>query len=71
MELCDKNCNDCPIVNHTNSRMASKILNDLYNKFGREVLVTVNENCCNLTVCPDCGVDDFSHRSSGCEIINP
>jgi len=34
MELCDRDCNNCPIIGHPNSRMVTKILNELYDSLG-------------------------------------
>jgi hypothetical protein len=48
--------------------MVSKILNELYNKFGNEAYHIIETNCPNLTVCYDCRIDDFCHIE-GCEII--
>ena len=61
--FCDEDCNHCPIVNHKNNRMITKILNELYNKFGEGVYQIVQKNCPNLTVCYDCRIDDFCHLS--------
>jgi len=32
IELCDRDCNNCPIITHPNSRMVTYILNSLYEK---------------------------------------
>jgi len=69
MKLCDRDCNNCPIVNHPNNRMLSFILNKLNDKLGDEVHKIVQENCPNMTVCYDCRVDDFCHIE-GCDIIS-
>ncbi len=72
MELCDRNCNECPIVMHPNSRIVTYVLNKMLNEFGDEfgdeVNKILNDTCPNLTVCPDCRIDDFCHVE-GCEII--
>ena len=72
MNLCDSNCNQCPIVLHPNSRMVTKILNELLAKHGGGVgdcvYKIVQNNCPNLTVCYDCRIDDFCHME-GCELI--
>jgi len=67
MELCDKNCNECPIILHKNSRMVTKIMNQLYNELGNKVYEIVENNCPSLTVCSDCKIDDFCHNE-GCEL---
>lgn len=61
VKLCDRNCNECPIVNHPNSRMLTKILNELHDKFGNNMYEIVEKNCPNLTCCYDCHIDGFSH----------
>lgn len=66
--LCNEDCNSCPIINHKNNRLVTKILNELLNKFGNEVYLIVQKNCPNLTSCYDCRIDDFCH-DEGCEII--
>lgn len=67
MKLCDENCNECPIIGHPNSRMVTKILNELQNKFGDDVCHIVQYLCPNLTCCFDCRIDDFCHIE-GCEL---
>ena len=67
--VCDEDCNNCPIINHPNSRMLTKILNKLQDKFGDGVYKIVQENCCNFTVCFDCHIDDFTH-CEGCRLID-
>ena len=67
MELCDRNCNECPIVGHPNSRLLTKIMNEAFEKFGNEFYSIVQDNCANMTVCYDCHIDDFCHLSD-CEI---
>ena len=67
MKLCDENCNQCPLVGHPNSRMVTKVLNELLDKFGDDVYPIVQNNCPNLTVCYDCRIDDFCHIE-GCEL---
>lgn len=69
MNLCDKNCNDCPIVGRPNSRMVTHILNALMDKLGNDVYKIVQEHCPNLTCCYDCHIDDFCHFE-GCELID-
>jgi hypothetical protein len=67
--VCDENCNECPVILHENSKMLTKILNQLYNKFGNGVYEIVENNCPNFTVCFDCKIDDFCH-TEGCELVN-
>lgn len=66
--FCDNNCNECPIILHKNSRLLTKIFNELYRKLGDEVYNVVQKQCPNLTVCYDCRVDDFVHVEK-CELI--
>jgi len=66
--LCDQNCNECPVINHPNSRMLTKIFNDIYDKFGDESYQIIQKNCPNFTVCYDCRIDDFCNVE-GCEIV--
>lgn len=65
---CDEDCNHCPIVNHPNSRLLTKTLNELQDKFGNGVYTIVQRNCPNFTVCYDCRIDDFCH-DEGCVLI--
>jgi hypothetical protein len=67
-KLCDRDCNHCPIVNHPNSRMVTRILNELVDKFGDDAYHIVQNLCPNLTVCYDCRVDDFCHFDD-CELV--
>jgi len=68
IKLCDEDCNHCPIMLHPNSRMVTRILNELVDKFGNEAYAIVQNLCPNLTCCYDCHIDDFCHVE-GCEII--
>jgi len=65
--LCDRKCNECPIINHPNSRLLTAILNQAHDKFGNDFYEIVQEACPNMTVCKDCRIDDFCHVE-GCEI---
>ena len=65
--LCDKECNECPMILEPNSRMLTYIFNKLYKKFGNEVYKIVQENCPNFTICYDCNIDDFCHVE-GCKL---
>lgn len=67
-EFCDNNCNDCPMVNHPNSRVLTKVLNDIYDKFGKDVYEIVETQCPNFTCCYDCCIDDFCHLPD-CKIV--
>jgi hypothetical protein len=68
IELCDRDCNNCPIITHPNSRMVTYILNSLYEKMSDgDVYSTVQQACPNLTCCFDCHIDDFCHFE-GCKI---
>ena len=67
-KLCDKNCNECPIINHSNSRLLTKIFNELLDISENEVYKIVQSYCPNLTCCYDCQIDDFCHLE-GCKII--
>ena len=57
------------MILHQNSRMITKILNELDAKLGDEVYKIVQKNCPNLTVCRECHIDDFCHTDV-CEIAN-
>jgi hypothetical protein len=48
---------------HPNSKMVSAVLNTLLMQSEDESKVyrTVNDFCPNLTVCPECRIDDFCH----------
>jgi len=67
-EFCDNNCSNCPIVNHPNSRILTKILNDIVDEFGEGIYEIVENQCPNLTCCYDCHIDDFCHLPN-CEIV--
>lgn len=66
--MCDEHCNECPIVGHPNSRLLTKVLNELVERFGSEAYAIVQRNCPNLTCCYDCHIDDFCHHE-GCAIV--
>jgi len=70
MNLCEpgKDCNNCPLMNHTpETRRLALILNLAYEKFGDEFYKIVEFQCPNLTVCPECRIDDFVHVE-GCTL---
>lgn len=66
-KFCDNNCNECPIVSHSNSKMITVILNTLNNIYGDGVYGEVQKLCPNLTCCYDCHIDDFCHME-GCDL---
>jgi len=49
--------------------MLTKILNQIYDRFGDEAYEIVENNCPNFTVCYNCRIDDFCH-TEGCELID-
>ena len=63
---CKKNCNYC-LPNNALWKMSYIILATLERKYENEIHETVNDYCPNLTVCPECRVDDFVHVE-GCSI---
>lgn len=70
-DLCDKDCNHCPIIHHKNARQLSRIMNKIYDTFGDDLLKILNDiniGCPNLTVCPICHIDDFCHDECGCDV---
>ncbi len=67
-DLCDGDCNRCPIIGHENSRMLTLVLNELRDKYGDGVEYIVNKHCPNMTVCHTCRIDDFCH-SEDCDIV--
>ena len=66
LNLCDGNCNECPIVNHPNNRMITRSLNVLHNK-NPDIYEDVECRCPNLTCCFNCRIDDFVH-CDGCHL---
>ena len=67
--VCNSDCNRCPVILHPNSRMVTKIINELYDKFGEEVNAIIINNCPNMTVCYDCRIDDLTHVV-GCKLVD-
>ena len=65
--FCDSNCGECPLVNHANSKQLALILNIIEENY--DITEIVNRHCPNMTVCLDCGVDDFCHREK-CDILD-
>lgn len=59
--LCDEDCNHCPLLHTPNTRHLAAILNAAYAIFGDTFYAIVEAMCPNLTVCPDCRIDDFCH----------
>ena len=69
MNLCNKDCGNCPIINHENNRMITFILNSLIETLGEDKVYPIVEAACpNLTCCFDCKIDDFCHVK-GCKIV--
>ena len=66
-ELCDRNCNECPLMRESNAKMITVILNVLLEHFGDGVYEVVQSLCPNLTCCFDCHIDDFWHIE-GCRL---
>ena len=66
---CDGKCNDCPIIQHPNYKLLTKIFNVAYDKFGDEFYDIVQSNCPNMTVCYNCRIDDFTHVE-GCDLVD-
>lgn len=56
--LCDRNCNDCAVVEN---QQLAVLLNVLALRFGEEVWHITNTVCPNMTCCPICRIDDFCH----------
>lgn len=63
-QLCDGDCNHCPLIRGDNSRMLTALFNELVSFFGDDCAEMVRSFCTNLTVCKDCRVDDFTHVES-------
>jgi len=53
---CDENCNECPIVIHSN--------------IGDDFYEIVQSMCPNMTCCYDCRIDDFVHVEGCCDLID-
>lgn len=66
--LCDQDCNNCPLINHENSRLLTHIFNKLSEKYGNGVYLTIQSHCPNMTVCKDCRIDDFTHYED-CDLV--
>lgn len=56
--LCDQDCNNCSAIDNP---QVAVLLNALALKFGEGVWHIANKVCPNMTVCPDCRIDDFCH----------
>lgn len=56
--ICDGDCNECEA---TENLQVALLINVLANIFGDEVCVITNSICPNMTVCPECRIDDFCH----------
>lgn len=66
MKKCITDCNTCMIEGRCVTRRAYIILAKLEREYPRTYDIT-QENCCNLTCCPECHLDDFCHFE-GCSI---
>ena len=66
-KVCDENCNECVLLGEGNTKMLTAIFNRLNDEFGDGVYNIVQELCPNLTVCHECGLDDFCHIE-GCSL---
>lgn len=67
--FCNEKCCECPLMQDNGAtRELVLILNKLVMIHGDEIIQEINEECPNLTCCPDCHIDDFCH-TEGCEII--
>lgn len=66
-DLCNSDCNNCRLLfaKDDNDFKALKqlhvLLNALEIAFGGGVVQIANMVCPNLTCCPNCHIDDFSH----------
>lgn len=56
--LCNEDCNNCSAIDNP---QVAVLLNALALKFGEGVWHIANKVCPNMTVCPDCRIDDFCH----------
>jgi len=65
LEPCSCDCNTCSILLHKNYKVLPIILNIL--DFTQPVSEIVSGSCVNLTVCPECRMDDLTHVE-GCMI---
>ena len=62
--LCEsgKDCNKCPLTENTPyTRFLYILLSTARDKFGDGFYLHVENLCPNLTCCPVCRVDDFTH----------
>ena len=57
---CKINCGEC-LKQNPIRLMCYLIVVSLRKKFGKEVYQEVVKYCPNLTICPECGVDEFFH----------
>ncbi len=63
---CLTDCNSCAVIHSQNWITGYLVLARLARKHAN-VLREVNEQCPNMTCCPECHVDDFSH-TKGCAV---
>ena len=66
-KFCDENCNKCELINSKNSRQLTHLLSYLVEIYGDDLKEVIMEKCPNLSVCADCGIDDFCHIE-GCKL---
>lgn len=72
-DFCDNNCNECSLLFAEDEKSFNALkqmhvlLDALELAFGEGVTQIANMICPNLTCCPNCHIDDFSHFEN-CEI---
>lgn len=66
MEECATDCNNCFIKGQVAHKKAYRILARL-DRLNKETYAITQELCCNMTCCPECHIDDFTH-CEGCSI---
>lgn len=72
-DFCNNNCNECSLLfgatekEYNEHKQMYLLLDALEIAFGEGVTQIANMICPNLTCCPDCHIDDFSHIRD-CEI---
>lgn len=64
--LCGQDCSNCEAINNP---QVAVLLNALALKFGDGVWHIANKVCPNMTVCPDCRIDDFCHDDATADRI--
>jgi len=70
--LCDEDCRNCALINRNDPNVfhLALVLNRAYEKFGDEFYAIVEDACPNLTCCPECAIDDFTHDEDGCVVTD-